>query len=604
MTLLNERTGVEELVEYLSGFSVTAIRVSPFEDYLAVDMPVATVEQLLGAACFEFEHSLHSEVHHIAVDMLSTFSDGPFQGLPSSLPAGIVQRLAFVSGAALLPDAQALSATLSNRKRRLSVPSDEPMFLRNGTLNPLRPSSLPKAARNFSAQFRSRQSRGVKDSNTSKRANADTVSSEVKIFTANNVVFLYIPLNCVDGSRSVPSEGHTLPFSCTDGSQLEYIRVSYTPQNGKTNYLSAYTETLWYDYISCYGIISIATENFVPYAYTFDISWGGKWASVLFPWVSVSAPEVYPDFIKGFYGTTDFIGSHPRNLQAIGAINLGAGSAGYYDPEDLRDFYAFANVSASNAALVSFVCTTGCRNRPDSPDQETQLDVQLITGLGPGIRTIIYHSSLSATFPIEELLMEIQNDPNPPLVISFSYGSSEKAYAALGFLEFTNDLLKAMGIMGITVVVASGDQGAYMHGSRCEDGFDPVFPASSPWVLSVGATQLIAADESGCPYESVASLDWGSLVTGGGGFSSQLAQPWYQRVAVGAYTDPRGQCRDRLPPTSMFNTSNRGYPDVSHFGHSVVMFHRGIVNIIDGTSASAPALVCVCMIVGIVCMLM
>lgn len=55
---------------------------------------------------------------------------------------------------------------------------------------------------------------------------------------------------------------------------------------------------------------------------------------------------------------------------------------------------------------------------------------------------------------------------------------------------------------GITTVVSSGDDGclgnlgkpAYDHLNNKElpDGiFDPQYPATSPWVLSVGATELV-----------------------------------------------------------------------------------------------------------------
>ncbi len=44
---------------------------------------------------------------------------------------------------------------------------------------------------------------------------------------------------------------------------------------------------------------------------------------------------------------------------------------------------------------------------------------------------------------------------------------------------------------GITLVAASGDQGAPGDNfPGCSNGLSDLFPSSSPWVLSVGATQL------------------------------------------------------------------------------------------------------------------
>jgi len=131
-----------------------------------------------------------------------------------------------------------------------------------------------------------------------------------------------------------------------------------------------------------------------------------------------------------------------------------------------------------------------------------------------------------------------------------------------------------LGLLGVTVVVSSGDNGAYGNANKlCEGGFQPIFLASSPYVLSVGATQLQYEDNTngGCVSEIAASVDKGSLITSGGGFSEIFPRPHYQDNVIQS-------------------VKMRGYPDVSLLGHNFNVIIEGKITSIDGTSASAPTL--------------
>ena len=80
----------------------------------------------------------------------------------------------------------------------------------------------------------------------------------------------------------------------------------------------------------------------------------------------------------------------------------------------------------------------------------------------------------------------------------------------------------ALGLMGITVVVASGDSGA--HGSTdsscASSTVLPDWPASSPYVLSVGATQMTNGVPLAAPAstfcKAYACVANGTEVRGGG----------------------------------------------------------------------------------------
>lgn len=128
----------------------------------------------------------------------------------------------------------------------------------------------------------------------------------------------------------------------------------------------------------------------------------------------------------------------------------------------------------------------------------------------------------------------------------------------------------------------------------------PMFPASSPWVTSVGAVTWIGnkpntppSDEfdalfstkkrqitppplcnvfpqTQCAFspqiEVVSSAQNTYLqFTSGGGFSNKTPQPSYQTAAVSSYLKiPSVDVM--MPPPGSFNPKNRAYPDISAVG--------------------------------------
>jgi len=140
------------------------------------------------------------------------------------------------------------------------------------------------------------------------------------------------------------------------------------------------------------------------------------------------------------------------------------------------------------------------------------------------------------------------------------------------------------------VLASSGDSGVFSSDvSDFSKGRVPTFPASSPYVTSVGATQLFSFDSSTCFSgtqnscsdiqlgEIVASIATGAIITSGSGFSNLFARPSYQNTTVPAYLAKIG-----------FSATGRAYPDVVFLGHNVPAVHQGSSNIFDGTSASSP----------------
>lgn len=167
-----------------------------------------------------------------------------------------------------------------------------------------------------------------------------------------------------------------------------------------------------------------------------------------------------------------------------------------------------------------------------------------------------------------------------------------------------------MGLRGLTVVFSSGDDGIG-NGIDCTQAW-PAWPASSPYVTSVGATQMTDKYNPVCgmPYssvlvgatpeqellvectgtgETVCSGSFGGVITSGGGFSDYASRskyaPW-QSQAVDTYLSPDNS--DAYPPLSYFNSTGRGYPDVATYGSNYFIYLGGQVTRESGTSASAP----------------
>ena len=127
-----------------------------------------------------------------------------------------------------------------------------------------------------------------------------------------------------------------------------------------------------------------------------------------------------------------------------------------------------------------------------------------------------------------------------------------------------------------------------------------VFPASSPWVLSVGGTAKPANTAVTQDKEVTCSTWNGALITSGGGFSPVDPRPAWQNAAVAGWRGRAGNLETlmgaRDAPDAL---TGRGYPDVSALArryyvsgmtpaHPQLPPPSATAFPADGTSASAP----------------
>ncbi|TDH70817.1 uncharacterized protein CCR75_008733 [Bremia lactucae] len=275
-----------------------------------------------------------------------------------------------------------------------------------------------------------------------------------------------------------------------------------------------------------------------------------------------------------------------------------------YDPQDLARFFSKFLPGESIPQIIE----KGNRiNQAERPSLESSLDLQYITGLARNATTYLW--SMNGTNPYssdDEPFLEFAEDvlaqKNPPLVVSISYSDDEEHIfnVSPGYARTLDTLFIKMGLRGITVLVASGDDG--VTGLRTEfekipmedmcKKSGPQWPSSSPYITSVGATMLLAESQQAAKMffrtkeEVVCSTETNGMITSGGGFSNIYSIPEYQRTAVERYMKTWNI--PTLP--NFFRESGRAYPDVAALGSNFLIFIKGQISPVSGTSASTPVI--------------
>lgn len=170
----------------------------------------------------------------------------------------------------------------------------------------------------------------------------------------------------------------------------------------------------------------------------------------------------------------------------------------------------------------------------------------------------------------------------PPKVVSASYAQDEFT-ATPAYARRQCDEYGKLGLMGTTVLYGSGDDGVAGANGTCLGprgvGFSPIFPATCPFVIAVGATQI---NPNSTVYEPESACE--ERAHSGGGFSNIFPMPLYQKDAV------RGYLEHHPPPYTAERYNNTGraraYPDLSANGANFVIARNGHFSLAYGTSAS------------------
>jgi len=317
--------------------------------------------------------------------------------------------------------------------------------------------------------------------------------------------------------------------------------------------------------------------------------------------------------IKEAYGIPASLqASNPKTLQMV----WGPGTFGY-STSDLKR-HKDTQCPLLNMDKIKFDTQNHGKNGGDNFG-EGNLDVQMITSFGLNVETVVSNTNTSASTEegtgfgqaLLDFITELSSRTTVPQVLSMSLGSLSAASCDLLCTEAAkkghtlekckaylqtqrqvcmfisqaqqnriNTAFQVLGLRGVSIFGSSGDGGSHFSFGKFSGGFwtmasilneiscefqMPVFPTSSPYVISVGGTMWGGQSPS-------TPITWAGYGGGsGGGFSWEFDMPDHQKSTIAAYLANTSG----LPPASSFNAKGRAYPDIAAIG-------------VSGTSQSCP----------------
>ncbi len=315
-------------------------------------------------------------------------------------------------------------------------------------------------------------------------------------------------------------------------------------------------------------------------------------ATTTYPAALLSSSGLFPNQILSAYGIAQL---QAAGLQGQGARLAILGEA----PTPVNDVNAYRNCFGFTGSALQIHGGSNIK-----PILESSLDAMTVAMVAPKLsRLDLWVKALGQSDPLGALkllaepLQATNNGIPLPNVISISYGVCEASvapYTAAGTLF--NRQAAATAALGITIVVAAGDSGSSScaHGvpSSQLTGFDEQksasWPATSPWVLAVGGTNLTLTPgnailssgawndiEYASPYEQAAA--------GGGGVSTLEKRPWWQPAI------PSQSTYRMVPDVAAFADPSPGYAIVcSHEVQGCGPSPGQSISFVGGTSAATP----------------
>ncbi len=315
-------------------------------------------------------------------------------------------------------------------------------------------------------------------------------------------------------------------------------------------------------------------------------------ATTTYPAGVFSSSGLFPNQILSAYGIAQLNASGLQGQGARVAI-LGEAPTPISDVNAYRNCFGFAGTAmqihgGSNIA----------------PILESSLDAMTVAMVAPKLsRLDLWVKALGQSDPqgalklLAEPLQATKNNVPLPNVISISYGVCEASVAPYSAARtLFNRQAAATASLGITIVVASGDSGssACAHGvptaqlTSADKKQSASWPATSPWVLAVGGTNVSltpanAIESSGVWNDTEYPAPYAQAAAGGGGFSTFTNRPWWQPAI------PSQSAKRMVPDVSAFADPAPGYviicsKEVSGCGPSAGQS----ITVVGGTSAATP----------------
>src|ERR1700684_3964504 len=209
--------------------------------------------------------------------------------------------------------------------------------------------------------------------------------------------------------------------------------------------------------------------------------------------------------------------------ECIALIELGGG----YNPTDLSNYWSQLNLTETPTVSAAAV-GNGSNNPtgdPNGPDGEVMLDIEVSGSIAPGAKIVAYFAENTDAGFLNAITTAVHDSTNNPSVISISWGGPESSWAQASVTAL-DDACQSAAALGVTITVASGDNGSSDGGS----GNNVDFPASSPHVLACGGTTL-----NGSGSTITSEVVWNEQASKegatGGGVSNVFPLPSWQGSA-------------------------------------------------------------------------
>lgn len=331
---------------------------------------------------------------------------------------------------------------------------------------------------------------------------------------------------------------------------------------------------------------------------------GSSSAPTAEPYTFMYGQADIPPVVRKSYDIPPYDKKLPINHNNTIMAAIGCGLNYFFNPSELDYFlHTFGQESVHVKIIENPLFPV--KNNPEEPGIEPSLDIEQQSSLAYMSEHYFmpsntkhcstYYENILYYVGINEL-----SDDHLPLVISQSSAFvTPDNLLPLDFVRGTNVEFLKLAVRGVTYAVSAGDWGAsgrYENGNfGCYPYMAPIYPASSPFVTSVGASQPLLQIEANGEKKiltQVCSADQGGIITGGGGHSWVQEIPFYQTKAVADYQRQLYEVnKDNLfPPNGSYNPHGRGYPDVALFGWNTPVYTEEPPQWVGvgGTSISAP----------------
>ena len=315
-------------------------------------------------------------------------------------------------------------------------------------------------------------------------------------------------------------------------------------------------------------------------------------ATTTYPAAVLSTAGLFPNQILSAYGIAQL---QAGGLQGQGARLAILGEA----PTPVNDVNAYRNCFGFPGTALQI---HGASNI--APILESSLDAMTVAMVAPKLsRLDLWVKALGQADPqgalelLADPLQATTNGTPLPNVISISYGVCEATVAPYTAARtLFNRQAAATAALGITIVVAAGDGGS----SSCAHGvpsselnsFDKQnsasWPATSPWVLAVGGTNLTLTpanviESSGVWNDTEYPSPYEQTAAGGGGVSTFEKRPWWQPAIPGQSTFRM------VPDVAAFADPSPGYAIIcSHEVQGCGPSPGQTISFVGGTSAATP----------------